>query len=112
MNIPYSINNDSKKTKGSLRIATTFYLILLPFAAAFAVGSLLAFDSPSLPIPIGLTIIFLYWCIPISIPITIYLMWRQYSTGNYKKSRYLLWIPVYIMIALFLFGFLINFFLK
>jgi hypothetical protein len=112
MNTPCSINDDSKKTKNSLRIATTFYLILLPFAAIFAVGSLLAFDSPSLPIPIGLTIILLYWSIPISIPLTIYLMWRQYSKENYKKSRHLLWIPVYIISTLFLFGYLVNLFLE
>jgi hypothetical protein len=81
--------------------ATIIYFLLFPLLFMFAAASVMIFDSPSMPVPLGLSIIFLYFCIPLSIPFTFYLVWSRYSQGEYRKSRQFCLIPLYILIGTF-----------
>jgi Mn2+/Fe2+ NRAMP family transporter len=94
MNILPSVEEDRKKTKKCIWIATISYLCLLPFVFMLAVASIMVFDSPSMTVAIGLSIIFMYFCVPLSIPVTLYLVWSRYSQGDYKKSRWCCLMPL------------------
>lgn len=65
----------------------------------FAAVSILIFDSPSMPVPFGLSVIVLCFCVPLSIPYTFYLVLSRYSQGEYKKSRQFCLLPFYIAMA-------------
>jgi hypothetical protein len=54
----------------------------------------MVFDSPSITVPVGLSIIFMYLCIPLSIPLTLYLVWSRYLKENYRESRWFCLIPL------------------
>jgi hypothetical protein len=99
MNISLSIEKDRKKAKKCIWAATITYLFLFPFLLMFAAASILIFDSPSITMPIGLSIIFMYFCVPLSIPFTLYLAWSRYSQSNYKKSRQFCLIPLCVATA-------------
>lgn len=93
------IEADRKRTRGYAWVATIVYSLLLPILLMFAVTSILIFDSPSMPVLLGLSIIFLYFCVPLSIPVTFYFVWSLYTQENYKKSRQFCLIPVYVAIV-------------
>ena len=65
----------------------------------FAATSIMIFDIPVCQTPFGLSIIFLCFCVPLSIPFTFYFVWSRYSQGEYKKSRQFCLIPSYIAIG-------------
>ncbi len=111
MNIPITIEEDRRKTKRCARIVTVIYLVLFPFLFLFAATSVMIFDSPGMSLPFGLPIIFLYFCIPLSIPFTFYFVWSRYSQGEYKKSRRFCLLPVYIFIIVSTYSSLISPFL-
>ena len=94
---PTTNEDERKKTKNCLRIATIVYLLLFPFLFVFAVASIMVFDSPSISIPIGLLNIFIYFWMPLSIPLALYLMWSRYLRSDYKTSRQYGWLPIYVI---------------
>lgn len=108
MSIFIDLEKDKKKTKRCAWVTTILYLIALPFLFMIAVTSIMIFDSPSMSIPFGLSIIFLCFCVPLSIPFTIYLIWSRYSQGKYKKSRQLCLLPLYIVITTFVYNALVD----
>ena len=86
--------NDKKQTKRYAWLATSVYLILLPFLFMFAITSILIFDSPSMSVFFGLSIIFLFFCVPFSILCAFYFIWSRYLRGEYKKSRRFCLLPL------------------
>lgn len=103
MDISFGTEEDRKKTKKYAWTATIIYCLLFPFLFMFAVASAMIFDDPSMPTPLGLSVIFFCFCIPLSIPFTFYFVWSRYSQGEYKKSRQFCLIPFYILIGAFLY---------
>jgi len=99
MNIAFCAEKDRRKTKKYAWTATTIYCLLFPFLLMTAAASAMIFDDPSMPTPLGLSVIFLCFCIPLSIPFTFYFVWSRYSQGEYKKSRQFCLIPLYILIG-------------
>lgn len=99
MNVSNCTEQDKKKTKKCAWVATIIYCLLFPFLFMFAAASAMIFDDPSMPTPLGLSIIFLCFCVPLSIPFTFYFVWSRYSQGEYKKSRQFCLIPSYIAIG-------------
>jgi hypothetical protein len=96
MNAPVSNGIARKKTKKCALAATITYLILFPFLLMLAVASFMVFDSPNITVPFGLSIILMYFLMPLSIPFTFYLVWSRYSRGDYKKSRRFCLLPIYV----------------
>jgi hypothetical protein len=103
MNVSNCTEQDKRKTKKCAWVATVIYCLLFPFLFMFAAASVMIFDSPSMPVPLGLSIIFLYFCVPLSIPFTFYFVWSRYSQGEYKKSRQFCLIPLYILMGTFIY---------
>lgn len=108
MNISIDIEDDRKKTKKCAWAATIIYLILFPLLFMFAVTSIMIFDSPRMSVLFGLSIIFLCFCVPLSIPFTFYFVWSRYSQGKYKKSRQFCLLPLYIAIVAFAYNALVD----
>ena len=88
--------------------ATIIYLILLPFLFMFAATSIMIFDSPSMSVPFGLSIIFFCFCVPLSIPFTFYFVWSRYLRGEYKKSCQFCLLPLYIAAITFFYNALVD----
>jgi hypothetical protein len=91
------MNLEQKRSKKWAWIATIIYLFLFPILVGLAGASFMVFDSPSMTVIGGLSLIFLYFCIPISIPITLYLVWSRYKQEKYRQSRLLCLIPLAIL---------------
>lgn len=102
------MNLEKKKSKKYGWIATIIYLLLFPIVIGLAGASFMVFDSPSMTAIGGLSIIFMYLCIPISIPITLYLVWSRYTQGKYRQSRLLCLIPLAILIIAAIYDSLIS----
>lgn len=84
-------NEEQKQTKINARIATTVYLILLPFSVLYAVFAS-CFDS-------SLANVFLNLCIPLSIPVTLLVVWDKYLNKKHKSCCRCCLIPVYVFVA-------------
>jgi Mn2+/Fe2+ NRAMP family transporter len=102
------IEEERKKTKKCAWAATIIYLVLFPFLFMFAAACIMIFDNPDMSTLFGLSIIFLCFCIPLSIPFTLYLVWSRYLKGAYKKSRRFGLIPLYFAIAAFAYNALVQ----
>jgi hypothetical protein len=111
MNVFNDIEDEKKKTKKYAKVATIIYLILFPFLFMFAATSIMIFDSPSMTVPLGLSIIFLCFSVPLSIPFTFYFVWSCYSQGEYKKSRQFCLLPLYIALIAFAYNALVDTFI-
>jgi hypothetical protein len=94
---------DRKTTKTIAWFATVFYLILLPFSFMFACATFLFFDNPNLSLQLGLPVIFLYFCVPLSIPLALCRIWFRYSDGKCKESRRYCLLPLCIGALAFLY---------
>lgn len=108
MNISIDVEGDRKKTKRYAWLATIIYCLLFPFLFMFAAVSTMIFDDPGMSTPLGLSIIFLCFCIPLSIPFTFYFIWSRYSQGEYRKSRQYCLIPLYILIFIIIYDSLMD----
>jgi hypothetical protein len=101
MDASIEIEKERRSTKTCAWTATIIYLVLFPFLFMFAAASTMIFDNPDMPVSFGLSIIFLCFCVPLSIPFALCLAWSRYSQGIYKKSRRFCLIPLYIAIGTF-----------
>lgn len=108
MNIASCAKKDRRKTKKCAWLATIIYCLLFPFLLVFAAASAMIFDDPSMPTPLGLSVIFLCFCVPLSIPFTFYFVWSRYSQGEYKRSRQFCLIPLSILIGAFIYHMLTS----
>jgi hypothetical protein len=104
----FCLERDRVRTKWCAWIVTFIYLILLPFSVMLAITSIMVFDRPSITVPVGLSIIFMYFCIPLSIPLTLYLVWSRYSQENYRKSRLFCLIPLGIVTVIIVYDALVE----
>jgi hypothetical protein len=75
---------------------TIAYLLLLPYLLMLASMSVMVFDSPYMSEIIGNTIRFLMYCVPLSVPVTIYLIWSNYLKGQYRKSCLFWFLPLIV----------------
>ena len=85
----------SKKCKHGLILCTIIYLLLFPFLLYMGLLSSMVSDSPRItPFFVGV-IMFIVFCMPLSIPISIYLMSSRYFRKHYDKARLFSRMPVY-----------------
>jgi hypothetical protein len=95
----YKSNNSislkvQKKAKNYGLISTVAYGILFPILLYLSLFSFMAFDNPRMTIPLGLTYIFLFLSIPLSIPIALFFIWLKYSHAEYKKALVFCALPL------------------
>ncbi len=83
-----------KRTAKICAIAwTIIYVLLLPLLSYFALLSSMIFDNPDLSILKGLSIIFTISLIPLSLPVSIDLMWSSYMCEEYGKTLFFWLVP-------------------
>jgi hypothetical protein len=78
---------------------TIIYLLSFPFIFWMALWSMLIFDKPSMTVPIGLTIVFLFLCVPLAMIVSIWQMWSKYRKAKYSQARWL-WVLPFFALAL------------
>lgn len=78
-----------KTAKYYASVLTLVYIVLFPFFFYVALLSSMMFGNPKTTLFIGMSIMFIMFWIPLSIPISIYLMWSRFSQHKYKNT--LLW---------------------
>lgn len=93
------IHNLKKKAKICAVTWTIIYVLLLPLLSYFALLSAMIFDSPHLSVPKGLSIIFSISLIPLSLPVSIDLMWSSYMCEEYRKTLFFWSVPWLTLIA-------------
>lgn len=98
---------EKRSTKKWLSISTIFYICLFPFLFYFSLFSFMVFDNPNMTTVMGIFFIFLFLTIPISIPVSVFLMWRRYFQMQYSKASFHCCIPIITLVASY---FLIDFF--
>jgi len=87
----------SKERQFSCRLisfSTIIYLLLFPFLFYMSLFSFMAFDNPRMTTFLGLLFIFLFLCIPLSIPVSIFFMWRRYFQMQYSKAHFHCAVPI------------------
>ena len=99
---------DRKKSKWYAWSATIIYLFLFPFSLLFAGSSVLIFDSSRISVPVGLSVVFLYLCIPVSMLYTLCLVWSRYFKKEYKLVGKFCLIPLYVLAVTFIFETFVN----
>jgi hypothetical protein len=80
-----SINFNSK-TKNFAGILTCIYMLMFPFFCSMSLLSPLVFDSSKTTPLYGSFVIFLFYCMPASLSMSVYLMWirsKQPSSFSY-----------------------------
>lgn len=93
----------SKKCELRLIIYSTIYVFLFPFFLGMAFLSPMVADSSRVTsFFLGVTI-FMMFCIPLSIPISIYFMWSRYFRKQYDKAHLFSRTPFYVTVIVFIF---------
>ena len=92
-------NNDvslkeRKMIKRYASLSTIVYLILFPVLLYISLFSFMAFDNPHMTVFLGLTYISLILFIPLSIPLSIFLIWWKYSRAQYRKALVFCALPL------------------
>lgn len=87
---------------------TIIYSLLFPLLAYFALFSAMIFDKPDLSILKGLSIIFILSLIPLSLPISIDLMWSSYVSEEYNKTLIFWSLPWLTLISVLVLDFILS----
>lgn len=92
----------AKKVQWQLIISTMIYAVLCPSLVRVPFFSAMVAGSPRVtPLMVGV-VMSLTSLLPLSVPISIYLMWSRYRRGQYSKALFLSGLPIYTLFALFL----------
>ncbi len=86
------------RTSRGLGICTTIYVLAFPFLLGMAfVCSMLSFERPTeTPFTTGVIVVVMS-CIPLSVPVGIYLMWSRYFRNHLSKALIFAGLPVYML---------------
>ncbi|MBF8262456.1 MAG: hypothetical protein HW387_121 [Parachlamydiales bacterium] len=92
-----------KTLKWGLAICTTIYVVAFPVLLGMAfVCSMLALERPTeTPFTIGVIVLALS-SPPLSVPVSIYLMWSRYFRNQPNKALIFAGLPFYAFAAMFL----------
>lgn len=93
---------EKNSARWAARWFTAIYILLFPICFGMAWFSPMIFSCSFMPVSIGLSVIFLTCLIPISIPVSIYLIWSRFSKGNYKTMYYFCFLPILTFIGVFI----------
>lgn len=98
-----------KKAKVCAILWTIIYVVLFPLLSYFALFSAMVFDSPHISLLNGLSIIFIISLIPLSLPVSIDLMWSSYVCEEYRKTLIFWSVPWLTFISVLALSALVQF---
>lgn len=84
------------RAKRCIIFFTIMYLLFFPFLFYVAMFSPMVFDNPDITPIMGMFFIFSIFCIPLSIPASLYFMWSFFSRAQYQRARFFCAIPLFI----------------
>ncbi len=90
-----------KKLKQKLAIYTVIYVVLFPILWIAGMVSPMVASGPRTPDFLVLPLIILVFLMPLSVPVSIYLMWSRYCSRKYDKARIFAVLPIYTIIFVF-----------
>lgn len=100
----YELTDEIKNKKNARHSAicwTIFYIFVFPFSFFFAGMSFMIFDSP-ISMLVGTIIVSIFFLTPLSILVTICLIWLYYFCKQYKKVYKCKYIPFFVFFGSFL----------
>lgn len=103
------IHNVKRKAKICTVFWTIIYALLFPLLSYSALFSAMVFDNPDLSILKELSIIFIISLIPLSLPVSIDLMWSSYIGEEYGKTLFFWSVPWLTVAAVLSTNYLIRF---
>lgn len=80
---------------------TVIYILIFPMVFQLVSISMMVFDNPTITALEGLSIIFMCSLIPLSLPVTIDLMWSSYLSEEYKKT-FIFWLTPWLLLGFLL----------
>lgn len=93
-----------KILKWGLGFCTTIYILLFPFLFYMAILSSMVSDGPdTTPFMVGV-IMSLMFLLPLSVPVSIYLMWSRYFRNQANKALFFAGLPFYTFGGILLIG--------
>jgi hypothetical protein len=78
---------------------TLFYTLLFPIFLWMSIFSLEFIGSGKRPMSIGLMMVFTVFCIPLSMPASIYFAWSNFRRQKYKMTLWCGSLPAYLFIV-------------
>ena len=94
---------DFRKTAKNYAVACTIvYIILFPWFFYVALLSVMLLENPKTTVPVGLSMMFVMFWIPLSMPVAIYLMWSNFSRHKYNKTFLFGLLPLFTLVVVFL----------
>lgn len=102
------LSTNQKSVKCWAIFWTLLYLALFPLLIYAALFSVMVFDNPHMTVPLGLSIIGVIFFIPLSIPVSIYLIWSNYWHSRYKRSLFFCALPILTLIIVLLLNALLQ----
>ena len=107
----YHIQGIKRRAKICATAWSIIYALLFPILSYFSLFSAMVFDNSHISTLAGLSIIFVISLIPLSLPLSIELMWSSFICGEYKKTL-IFWFPPWLTIVfVMVLDYLIRFFL-
>ena len=100
-----------KNAKVCASIGTFIYVLLFPLLTYFTLFSAMVFDSPRMSNAKGILTIFTIALVPLSLPLSIELMWSSYVCKEYGKSLVFISVPWITTVFVLALNFLIRIFL-
>ncbi len=86
--------NEARKVRRSVIFWTILYAVLFPLVFCFSLLSTMIFDSPHITAANGLPLIFIFFLLPFSLPLSIDLMWSSYLCKEYRKITFFCMFPL------------------
>ncbi len=90
--------NCRRATKCYAIMLTMVYTVFFPFFFYVALLSGMVMENPKTTVPIGLSMMFAMFWIPLSMPVSIYLMWSNFSNHKYRRTLYWGGLPPFIFV--------------
>ena len=79
--------------------ATVIYVVLAWPICILSVFNFVMFVVDSTHSAIVLySMLFLWCCVPLSLPVSLYLVWKSYWAKDYKKSRKFCFLPLFVAV--------------
>jgi magnesium-transporting ATPase (P-type) len=91
-----------KRPKWTPTACTIIYIILFPFLFYMGMLSPMVVDGTHTPPFLVALSIFAVFLIPLSLPVSIYLMWSRYSRNQHEKARFFSRLPLFTFAGVFL----------
>lgn len=94
--------SSQKKPKWTPTTCTIIYIVLFPCLFYMGLLSPMVVDGPHTPPLFVALSIFAVFLIPLSLPVSIYLMWSRTFRNQHEKARFFSRLPIFTFVGVYL----------